>query len=174
MKNIDFDFNNETRKNQFDRNSQVRANIRNSFNLSDEGFLKKYYCDRETLFQVCLPYFQSPIRSKDEKKFISLYLYHIKKFTILLKSPSIDKFTQSLNYVAENLIYENICKNKLIMRYGDKADNFYITLSGLVSIIIPIKVTTLLNLNEYNRYIALLLLYKEFELVRLSIKDKKK
>ena len=59
------------------------------------------------------------------------------------------------------------------MRYGDKADNFYITLSGLVSIIIPIKVTALLNLNEYNRYIALLLLYKEFELVRLSIKDNK-
>ena len=59
------------------------------------------------------------------------------------------------------------------MRYGDKADNFYITLSGLVSIIIPIKIPTLLNLNEYNRYIALLLLYKEFELVRLSIKDNK-
>ena len=173
MKNLNFDFNNESRKNQFDRYSQIRANIRNSFNLSEEGFLKKYYCDRETLFKICLPYFQSPHRSKEEKKFISLYLYHIKKFTILLKSPSMDKFIQSLNYVSENLIYENICKNKLIMRYGDKADNFYITLSGLVSIIIPIKIPTLLNLNEYNRYIALLLLYKEFELVRLSIKDNK-
>ena len=173
MENEKGDDNNDKPKNKLDRNSSIRTRIINSFNLNEENFFKKYYCDRETLFQVCLPYIQSPTRNKEEKKFISLYLYHIKKFTILLKTPSIEKFNQSLNYVAENLIYENVCKNKLIMRYGDKSDNFYINLSGLVSIIIPIKVTMSLNLNEYNRYIALLILYEEFELVRLLLKENK-
>lgn len=173
MKNENEIVNEKNKKNQLDRYSAIRSKIINSINLSDETFFKKYYCDRETLFYVCLPYFESPIRKKQEKKFISLYLYHIKKFMVLLKSPSVEKFNQSLNYVAENLIYENACKNKLIMRYGDKADNFYITLSGLVSILIPIKTSMLLNLNEYNRYIALLILYEEMELLRLSIKDNK-
>jgi len=163
----------ELKKDQLDRNNRIRSKIINSFDLSDEIFLKKYYCDRESLFQVCLPYFQSQIREKTEKKFISLYLYHSKKFMSLLKDQNIQKFINSLNYVSENIIYENYCRNKLIMRYGDKADNFYITLFGRVSIIIPIKLTMLLNLNEYQRYIALLLLYQEFEIVRLLLKENK-
>ena len=172
-KDSDYNFKDETKNNQLDRNSLIRTRIKNAFSLSEEVFLKQYYCERETLFKICLPYFQSSERSKEEKKFISLYLCQIKNFIILLKSPSIDKFLNSLNYVAENLIYQEICKNKLIMKYGDKADNFYITLSGLVSILIPIKTTMLLNLNEYNRFIALLLLYKEFELMRILLKENK-
>ena len=59
----------ELKKDQLDRNNRIRSKIINSFDLSDEIFIKKYYCDRESLFQVCLPYFQSQIREKTEKKF---------------------------------------------------------------------------------------------------------
>ena len=173
MKNENLVNKKENANNEQYRYSLIRSKIIKSFNISEEMFLKKNYCDRETLFQVCLPYFQSSTRQNEEKIFISLYLYYMKKFIILLKSPSLEKFNQSLNYVAENLIYQNFGTNNLIMRYGDKADYFYIILSGLVSILIPIKVNMSLNKNEYNRYIALLILYEEFELVKLSLRDNK-
>ena len=59
------------------------------------------------------------------------------------------------------------------MKYGDKSDNFYITLSGVVTIIIPMKISTTLNLNEFCRYYALLILYQEFEIIRLLLKENK-
>ena len=161
------------KKNQLDRNLLVHSKILESFNLSREFFLKKYYCDRETLFQICLPYIKSPNRNEEINKFICLYLFHIKKFILLLKNPNFDKFYKDLNYIAENLIYAKYNKNQLIMKYGDKSDNFYITLSGTVTIIIPIKITPTLNLNEFSRYYALLLLYQEFEIIRLLLKENK-
>ena len=161
------------RNSQLDRFSYIHSKILKAFNQTDETFLKTNYCDRDTLFTICLPYFQSENRFEIEKKFISLYLFQIKKFTDLLKNPDMEKFIKSLNYVSENIIYEKYCKNKILMRFGDKADNFYITLSGLVSIIVPIKITMSLDVNEYNRYMALLLLYQEFEILKLVLKENK-
>ena len=57
-----------------ERNLQIRAKIINSFNLNEEAFLKKYFCDRETLFMICLSSFRKMVREKPDIKFISLYL----------------------------------------------------------------------------------------------------
>ena len=165
-----------------ERNLLTRVKIVNSFNLSDEAFLKKYYCDRETLFRICLPSFKKLLREKSEVKFISLYLFNLKKFSNLLKSncednmnpqKNTDNYIKLLKYVSENINYESNYSNRLIMRYGDKGDKYYIILHGLVSIIIPFKINIELSFHEYSRYIALLLLYKEFELAKIMLRDNK-
>ena len=167
-----------------ERNLLTRVKIINSFKLSEEAFLKKYFCDRETLFTICRPSFQKLLREKGDIKFISLYLSNLKKFTTLLqniyednnnsnKKKNNEEYLKLLKNVSEHIIYEHYTSNKIIMKYGDKADKFYLILQGLVSIIIPIKVSKVLTFSEYSRYIALLILYQEFELAKIIIKDNK-
>ena len=172
-----------------ERNLLIRARIINSFNLNEEVFLKKYFCDRETLFMVCLPSFKKLLREKPDIKFISLYLSNLKKFITLLKSINEDnnnnnntakqninekdKYLRLLRYVSEHIIYEKYASKRLVMRYGDIGDKFYIILHGLVSIIIPIRVNMQLTFNEYSRYIARLILYQEYELAKITMRENK-
>ena len=172
-----------------ERNLIIRVKIINSFNLSEDIFLKKYFCDRETLFIICLPSFKKYIREKADIKFISLYLSNLKKFITLLKSinednsnnsnttkqniEEKDKYIKLLKYVSEHIIYEKYASKRLIMRYGDIGDKFYIILHGLVSILTPIKINAQLTFNEYSRYIARLILYREYELAKITMKENK-
>ena len=178
---------NSISQNLGEKNLSIRASIINSSNLSEEIFFKKYFCDRETLFIICLSSFLKLDREKIDIKFISLYLSNLKKFTGLLKNSNEDnynsslkknneennKYLKTLKYVSEHIICEKYSAKKLLMKYGDKGDKFYLILHGTVSILIPIKVNIQLTFNEYNRYIAILIFYKEFELARMSIKDNK-
>ena len=147
-----------------ERNLLIRTKIINSFNLNEEVFLKKYFCDRETLFMVCLPSFKKLIREKTDIKFISLYLSNLKKFINLLKSINEDntnnntnkqnvndkeKYFKLLRYVSEHILYEKYASKRLIMRYGDIGDKFYIILHGLVSIVIPIRGNMQLTFNIF-------------------------
>ena len=162
-----------------ERNLLTRFKIINAFKLGEEQFLKKHFCDRETLFSICLPYFKKIPRENTDVKFISLYLSKIKNFTNLIEKRKEEnntkynnnesKYLKLLKYLSENIIYENYPPNKLLMRYGEKGDKFYIILEGLISIIVPVKVNKQLTFKEFNRYIALLLFYKEFELAKLVI-----
>jgi len=171
-----------------ERNLSIRLTIINSFNLYDEAFYKKYYCDRETLFLICLPSFKKITRERNDIKFISLYLSNLKKLTQLLKNINEDnnnnnsmkqnfdeknKYFKLLKYVAENVSYEKYSAKKLLMRFGDKGDKFYIVLHGLVSILIPIKLNMKVTFNEYSRYIALLILYQEYELAKMAMRENK-
>ena len=171
-----------------ERNLQIRIKIINSFNLSEEIFLKKYFCDRETLFMVCLPSFKKLLREKADIKFISLYLSNLKNFIDLLKAVNEDnnnnnnakqnndekdKYLKVLRYVSEHIIYEKFPSKRLIMRYGDIGDKFYIILHGQVSILIPIRTNFQLTFNEYSRYIAILILYQEYELAKLTMRENK-
>ena len=162
-------------------NLLIRVKIINSFNLSEEAFLKKNFCDRETLFKICLPSFKKLLREKTDIKFISLYLSNLKKFSILLKTlnednyniesqnqKNFEKYIKLLKNISEHINYENYSSKRLIMRYGDKADKYFIILQGLISVIIPIKISIELSFSEYCRYIAVLILYEEYELAKIS------
>ena len=167
-------------------NLLIRVKIINSFNLSEEAFLKKNFCDRETLFKICLPSFKKLLREKTDIKFISLYLSNLKKFSILLKTlnednyniesqnqKNFEKYIKLLKNISEHINYENYSSKRLIMRYGDKADKYFIILQGLISVIIPIKISIELSFSEYCRYIAVLILYEEYELAKIILKDNK-
>ena len=154
--------------------------------LPDDQFFNKKYCDRETLFSICL---QSLEKSSTEKrkldvKLVSKYLTEMDKFIELIKNEKDSEKNYNdtertnkqnyfimLKYVSNNLIYEYHPMNRLIMKYGDEGDKFYIILSGTVAVLIPVKIKVFLSVNEYCRYIALLLLYKEYQIAKQVIKE---
>ena len=171
-----------------ERDIMTRIRIINAFKLNEEAFLKKYFCDRDTLFNICLPSFKKLFREKADIKFISLYLSNLKKFITLLKNINEentnnatqkqninqkDKYLKLLKYVSEHVSYEPFSSKRLVMRYGELGSKFYIILHGVVSILIPIRVNLQMTFFEFSKYIANLLLYKEFELAKIAIRENK-
>ena len=171
-----------------EREILTRIKIINSFKLSEEAFYRKYFCDRDSLFNICLPSYKKLVKERPDIKFISLYLSHLKKFTTLLQNINEDnnnnttqkqnknqkdKYFKLLKYVSENITYEHFNSKRLIMRYGEFGSKFYIILSGFVSILIPVKINIQMTFLDYNRYIANLLFYQEFELAKIIIRENK-
>ena len=171
-----------------ERDIMTRIRIINAFKLNEEAFLKKYFCDRDTLFNICLPSFKKLFREKADIKFISLYLSNLKKFITLLKNINEentnnatqkqninqkDKYLKLLKYVSEHVSYEPFSSKRLVMRYGELGSKFYIILHGVVSILIPIRVNLQMTFFEFSKYIANLLLYKEFELAKIAMRENK-
>jgi hypothetical protein len=128
------------------------------------------------------------LREKADIKFISLYLYNLKKFMTLLKNINEensnnttqkqnqnqnDKSLKLLKYVSEHISLEPFSAKRLVMRYGELGSKFYIILHGVVSILIPVKVSLQMSFYEFSKYIANLLLYKEFELAKIAIRENK-
>ena len=171
-----------------DRDKLTRIRIINSFKLNEEAFLKKYFCDRDSLFNICLPSFNKLIKEKADIKFISLYLANLTKFITLLKNANEDntnnpnqkqnitqkdKYLKLLKYVSEHVSLETFLSKRLVMRFGELGSKFYIILHGVISILIPVKVNLQMTFFEFSKYIANLLLYKEFELARITMRENK-
>ena len=162
--------------------------IINSKQLEMDSFFKKKYGDRETLFYVALPSFKKLLKDDIDKKLISLYLSQMKKFIQLLQKVSLsnnnntnindkdgnsDEFYELINNVSAHMLYHYFPANRVLMRYGDEGENFYILLNGTVTIIVARKKAINLSLNEYFRYIALLILYKEQQILKQVVKENK-
>ena len=171
-----------------ERDIMTRIRIINSFKLNEEAFLKKYFCDRDSLFNICLPSFKKLLREKADIKFISLYLANLKKFISLLKNinedntnnttqkqniSQKDKYLKLLKYVSEHVLYEYFAPKRLVLRYGELGSKYYIILHGVVSILIPVRINIQMTFFEFSKYVATLLLYKEFELAKIVIRENK-
>ena len=57
------------------------------------------------------------------------------------------------------------------MRNGEKGNKFYIILSGTVDVIIPKKTQCNISKKEYLTYLALLISYKEFDLLNRALNE---
>ena len=172
-----------------DKIESMKQNIiYNSKQLEKELFFQKNYGDRETLFYVSLPSFKKPLEQKNEtdNKIISLYLNQMKKFVELLKKVTSNSnantnekniegedFMELINKVSTHILYFYMPASRILMRYGDEGEKFYILLNGTVTIIVPRKKSVNISLNEYYRYIALLIIYKEQQILKQVVKENK-
>ena len=164
--------------------NQIRANLILQYNKNraEKFFNQNMYnnVDKETLFVLCLPCFMKSIeeRDKNDQILISIFLYQMKKFINLFKHNMMNlhekldnKFFDSLRYISSNIMYTKFNNNRLLMRYGEEGKKFYLLLKGDVAILIPIKKIVNITINEYKRYIALLIIYKEYKLLIEVIKE---
>ena len=172
-----------------DKIESIKQNIiYNSKQLEKELFFQKNYGDRETLFYLSLPSFKKSLEQKNEtdNKIISLYLNQMKKFVELLKKVSSnnstnsnekninsDDFIELINKVSTHILYLYMPASRILMRYGDEGEKFYILLNGTVTIIVPRKKSVNISLNEYYRYIALLIIYKEQQILKQVVRENK-
>ena len=164
--------------------NQIKNNLISQYNKNknkyEQFYNENYNIDNETLFTICLPSFIKNVEARDRNDhiLISYFLYQIKKFINLFKdnmknvNEKLDvKFFDSLRYISGNIRYSKFNSNRLLMRFGEEGKKFYLLLKGDVAILIPIKKIINITINEYKRYIALLIIYKEFKLLIEVIKE---
>ena len=166
--------------------------IIDSKKLENDSFFQKNFGNRETLFYIVLPSFKKLLKDEVDKKLISLYLTHMKKFINLLKKVSSnnngnnpnnnitneksardDNFYELISNVSAYMLYHFFPANRVLMRFGDEGEKFYILLNGTVTIIVTRKKSVNISLNEYFRYIALLIIYKEQQILKQVVKENK-
>ena len=164
--------------------NQMKTNLIIQFNKNraETFFNQNMYSnvDKDTLFLFCLPSFIKNIeeRDRDDQILISIFLYQQKRFINLFKHNMMNlhekldsKFYDSLRFISSNILYSKFNSNRLLMRYGEEGKKFYLLLQGEVAILIPIKKLVNITINEYKRYIALLIIYKEYKLLIEVLKE---
>ena len=151
--------------------------IRQSNQIIEDALKGRKSLDKEDLLKLSLPSFIKPQKEKDIKDIIliSIYLVQMKKFMKLfgddLSTIKDNGFYEQLKKIAEKIIYQKFNKDRLVIRYGEEGNKFYLLLKGEVHVILPIRKTVYISLKEFKRYMLLLFIYKEFEILRMVIKE---
>ena len=166
--------------------NQIKLNIVTLYtkNKAETFFTQNMHksLDKETLYTLCLPSFMKNVEDRDRNDhiLISIFLYQNKKFINLFKNNMMNvnekldsKFYDSLHFISSNIAYTKFNGNRLLMRYGEEGKKFYLLLKGDVSILIPIKKIVNISINEFKRYIALLIIYKEYKILTDVLKENK-
>ena len=133
-----------------------------------------------SLLENILYILSKPYRNSNDIFILKLYLTHLKEIKLLFfngkdaeflsKNPTqITQCDDLLSRVSTHIKYEIHSKNKVLMRYGDKGDKYYIILSGSISILIPHEQVTHLSVIDYMKYLILLYIGKENELLSKTI-----
>ena len=160
--------------------SNMRKNlVQQSQELIDDSLKGLVKFDTQELFKISLPSFLKSSKQKDLKdiSLISLYLVQMKKFMKIFG----DNFTsikdlvcfEQLKKISSTIIYEKFNKNRIVVKYGDEGKKFFLILKGEVQVLLPNKKNLIMKQNEFKRYMLLLFIYKEYELLRLVIKENK-
>ena len=158
--------------------SGLRKNlIRQSNQLIEDTLKGKFSLDKDELLKLSLPSFLKSTKQKEIKDImlISLYLVQMKKFLKLfgddLTIIKDNEFYDQLKKIAQTIIYQKYNKNRLVIRYGEEGTKFFLLLKGEVQIVLPNKKNAYISLKEFKRYLLLLYIYKEFEILRFVIKE---
>lgn len=78
-----------------------------------------------------------------------------------------------LNKIGEHLKWKYVSRNTILFRSGDIGSMFYLILHGSVSVLIPNSVKLQLSLDDYMRYLNILLCLKENDLFNMAIESNK-
>lgn len=100
---------------------------------------------------------------------IAYLLRSIKSVKKMLTDKNNNKNIEFLNALSHGIKLENCSKNKILMKFGDRGNKFYIILKGSVSIFIPISYDLQLSEDEYIKNLYLLRNYEEFGLIQKII-----
>ena len=104
------------------------------------------------------------INFNESKIFIS-FLYNLEPFNQILSESSKDEIENILQNLSLTLKYEYIPKNKIICKYGQNVEKFYLILRGKVDILVPNEEEILLTEEEYFRYLLNLKIYGENNII---------
>ena len=79
------------------------------------------------------------------------------------------EINQILIFLAYRIRAESIEENKIVFKFGERSDNFYLTLKGYVSVLTPREVIVSATEQEYYDYLMRLRQYEEFELITMVL-----
>ena len=140
--------------------------------ISEAEMKKKYneicnlYRNPYDLFIKCLECFPNN-RNEQIMNLINSYLRQlialIDFFSSVKNHNILDKVYR---FIAMNLKYNYVQKNRFICRFGDKGTHFSILLKGKINFLVPKLIKCYLNKTEYIEYLLKLKVYGEHELLK--------
>lgn len=102
-------------------------------------------------------------RTHEELTFLKGFFKNIPTFSDLVSKSSIN-FDQIFDSIVNLLKYEFLEKNKIIFRYGDQGDKFYIILSGKVQVLAPKLIEQKMSFLQFMEYLNMLKNLGEIEM----------
>ena len=148
---------------------------KNGYKFDIEMALKELGINDNEFFSLVLESFYKTERDKEDLLLISSYLFFMQEFIKLLKAKKsykneIKLFHYLLN-LSSSIYYQQIQKNEILMKYGDKGDKAYINLNGEVNVIIPSSKLFNVYENDYLLYLASLIKYKEYNIINCVLNE---
>ena len=159
--------------------STKELNIKNSFRKikseeekEEEERIKNKVLRSTSPVDICLEALniKPSKRSKELIKTISFYLQMIKNFMNIFKGQvENEELDELLFNIASKLKYEFIEKNKLICRFGDKSNKFYLIIKGKVIFYIPKLIKQYFSQEEYIKFLLNLRINDENALIKINV-----
>ena len=140
-----------------------------------EMLLNELYIDDSNYFKIVTDCLLKENRNKDEIKIIASYLFFMQEFVKVLSDKEVKKketeILSNLINLSGSIFYQEIPKNVVLMRYGEKGSKAYINLGGDVDVLIKSSKSMKVYERDYLYYLACLIKYNEFALINLVIND---
>ena len=128
----------------------------------NENFRLKYAnLSREQFYKKGLEIFKNPNRNFNENQVVIDFLMNLNPFAHGIKEVKKENVRDIFSSLSFTLKHKFIEKNKIIYKYNDDIDNFYLILKGKVTILVPNEEYVKLNQIEYFLYLLNLRKYNE-------------
>ena len=140
--------------------------------LVDNQLIKKFYEDitnkhdpqiitnimrKEESMQIIKTILSKSQRSDYEITILNIFLKTLTNFMSMIRQKEDEKGTEAiLTKICKNLTMEIFQKNTFLMRVGEIGKNFYVTLSGKVSIIVPKNLKKKMTKEQYMTHLKFL------------------
>ncbi len=152
-----------THKRNLQRTNTIDADSKNQiFKLSS------FEQDEEFMSNVIKILKTGPSDEKDSRKLIS-FLYNLKPFNQIFSEGDKKEIQKIISNLISNLKYEYFPKNKIIYKFGQNYEKFFLILRGKVDILVPNEEEILLTDEEYYRYLLNLRIYNENNIINKII-----
>ena len=159
--------------------STKEINIKNSFRKmkseeeeEEEERIKNKLLRNASPCDICIEALKNKPSERNEEsiKTISFYLQMIKNFMNTFKGQVENEELEELLFnISSKLKYEHIEKNKLICRFGDKSNKFYLILKGKVTFYVPKLNKQYFSQEEYIKFLLNLRMKDEIELIKINM-----
>lgn len=120
---------------------------------------------------VCIQCLSKNVRNITDVQLINGYLLFMNEFVNLIKKENEEHLNDYLQMISNHLRYEKYNANEIICKYGDKGKKAFVVLQGDIDILIKKNKYVNITDNDYLKYISNLLMYQEFGLLHLVLKD---
>ena len=126
--------------------------------------LSNFEQDEEFMSKVIKILQKGPSNQKDTEKLIS-FLYNLKPFNQIFSEGEKKDIQKIISNLSSSLQYEHYPKNKIIYKFGQNYEKFFLILRGKVDILVPNEEEILLTEEEYYRYLLNLRIYNENNII---------
>ena len=164
------------------RQKSSQQNISKIMNLVSEGLSKKvkkilnlhrqFSFDSDSLendqkmFDKAIQIFKYGPSNYNEIQTLMKFLYKLQPFNQIFSESDYNEIKTILQNLANHLKYKCIKKNKIICRYGQNVENFYLILKGSINVLVPNEEQILMTEEEYFRYLINLRILNENYILR--------